>query len=249
MAIGQLRHARQPEVVEDREAVCATAAPRASTRRRPARGLDAADAGHRDAAPRSAARAPHRRRDARRAEEQLVVVAAGQHAFALQRQRLRGQRARSRGSASTSTRGADAGAAQHMAEVAEQAVGDVDRAGGNAAQRHAERHARLRPLHRRAHAARSPSPRARAWPRKTSSARRASPSVPLTHRSSPARAPERSSAAPAGTSPNTVMQMVSGPRVVSPPTSSQPCASASANSPRAKPSRKARRRAAAPAPA
>ncbi|MNU64929.1 hypothetical protein D3C71_542180 [compost metagenome] len=73
-------------------------------------------------------------------------------------------------------------------------------------------------------------------PRNTSSASRASPSEPLTHRSSPARAPERSSAAPAGTSPNTVMQMLSGPRVVSPPTSSQPWASASANRPREKPS-------------
>jgi len=73
-------------------------------------------------------------------------------------------------------------------------------------------------------------------PRKFSSASRASPSVPLIHSSSPARAPERSSAAPAGTSPNTVMQRLSGPRVVSPPTSSQPCSSASANRPREKPS-------------
>jgi hypothetical protein len=48
-------------------------------------------------------------------------------------------------------------------------------------------------------------------------------------------APERSSAwllpFNTGTSPNTVMQMLSGPCVVSPPTSSQPCASASANRP------------------
>ena len=35
------------------------------------------------------------------------------------------------------------------------------------------------------------------------------------------------------------MQMVSGPRVVSPPISSQSCASASASRPRAKPARKA----------
>ena len=68
-------------------------------------------------------------------------------------------------------------------------------------------------------------------PRKASSASRASPSVPLTHSWSPARAPERSSAWPMGTAPNTVMQMLSGPAVVSPPTSSMPCASASANRP------------------
>ena len=72
-------------------------------------------------------------------------------------------------------------------------------------------------------------------PRNASSARRASPSVPLTQTSSPGFAPERSSAVPAGTSPNTVMQMLSGPRVVSPPTSSHSCSSASANSPREKP--------------
>ena len=64
------------------------------------------------------------------------------------------------------------------------------------------------------------------------------PSVPLTHSSSPTRAPERNSACPTGTSPNTAMQMLSGPAVVSPPTTSMPCSSASANRPRAKPSRK-----------
>jgi hypothetical protein len=72
-------------------------------------------------------------------------------------------------------------------------------------------------------------------PRKTSSASRASPTVPLTYRSSPAWAPERNSACErpctTGTSPNTVMQMFSGPWVVSPPISSQPCASASASRP------------------
>jgi hypothetical protein len=57
--------------------------------------------------------------------------------------------------------------------------------------------------------------------------------------SSPVRAPERSRAAPAGTSPNTVMQMLSGPCVVSPPTSSQAWLSASANRPCAKPSSQA----------
>ena len=75
-------------------------------------------------------------------------------------------------------------------------------------------------------------------PQSTSSANAASPKVPLTYRSSPARAPERSSACErpscSGTSPKTVMQMLSGPRVVSPPTSSQPCSSASASRPREK---------------
>ena len=118
-----------------------------------------------------------------------------------------------------------------MAEVADQAVGDVDRARRQAAQREAERDARLRPLHRAAHLRERRSPSSATVPRNASSARRASPSVPLTHRSSPGRAPERSSAAAGGTSPKTVMQIVSGPRVVSPPISSQPCASASANRP------------------
>ena len=56
--------------------------------------------------------------------------------------------------------------------------------------------------------------------------------------SSPACAPDRRSAWPTGRSPNTVMQMVSGPCVVSPPTSSQPASSASANRPSEKPCRK-----------
>ena len=71
-------------------------------------------------------------------------------------------------------------------------------------------------------------------PRKTSSAARASPKLPLAHRSSPARAPERSKAWPCGTSPNTAIEMTSGPRVVSPPTSSHSCASASSSKPREK---------------
>ena len=56
--------------------------------------------------------------------------------------------------------------------------------------------------------------------------------------SSPACAPERNSAMPLGTSPNTVMQMLSGPCVVSPPINSQPWASAKANKPREKPAKK-----------
>ena len=73
--------------------------------------------------------------------------------------------------------------------------------------------------------------------RKPASASRASPSVPETQMSSPACAASRLNARSGGTSPNTVMQIFSGPLVVSPPISSQSCASASANRPREKPSR------------
>ena len=76
-------------------------------------------------------------------------------------------------------------------------------------------------------------------PRKASSARRASPGWPLTQSSSPGRAPLRSRAPPAGTSPNTVTPMASGPAVVSPPTSSQSCSSAKSSRPRAKPANQA----------
>ena len=126
-----------------------------------------------------------------------------------------------------------------MAEVAEQAVAEVDRAAWprraapmpSATRGCGRSIARARLGERRRRAA----PPCRERPRAPAARRRA---VPLTYRSSPARAPERSSACPAGTSPNTVMQMFSGPCVVSPPTSSQPCASASANRPREKPSSK-----------
>jgi hypothetical protein len=75
------------------------------------------------------------------------------------------------------------------------------------------------------------------------------PGGPLTQMSSPARAPPRSSAWPAGTSPKTVTQMLSGPAVVSPPTSSQPCWSARASRPLANPAARLHRRTAAPGPA
>ena len=126
-----------------------------------------------------------------------------------------------------------------MAEIAGQAVGNVDRAAGDAD---------AAPGRGRPAAPAPPSPgaparrrrrRSASVPRNTSSARRASPSVPLTQRSSPARAPERSSAAPVATSPKTVIAIVSGPRVVSPPTSSQSWRSASASRPRANGARKA----------
>ena len=79
------------------------------------------------------------------------------------------------------------------------------------------------------------TPGRRSLPSNTSSASRASPTVPLTYRSSPALAPLRSRAWErplcTGTSPNTVIQMFSGPAVVSPPISSQPCVSANSKSP------------------
>ena len=63
------------------------------------------------------------------------------------------------------------------------------------------------------------------------SARRASPSVPEIQTSSPTRAAARRSAWPGASSPKIVMQIVSGPLVVSPPISSQSCSSARANRP------------------
>ena len=51
--------------------------------------------------------------------------------------------------------------------------------------------------------------------------------------SSPTRAPARVIASPAGISPRIVTQRLSGPRVVSPPTSSTACSSANARKPRA----------------
>mmetsp|Transcript_6708 Transcript_6708/g.28126 ORF Transcript_6708/g.28126 Transcript_6708/m.28126 type:complete len:226 (+) Transcript_6708:263-940(+) len=83
------------------------------------------------------------------------------------------------------------------------------------------------------------SPASATVPRKTSSASRASPRRPETQISSPTRAPLRNKARPGGASPNTVMQRLSGPCVVSPPTSGQPLASASASSPREKPANQA----------
>jgi hypothetical protein len=68
-------------------------------------------------------------------------------------------------------------------------------------------------------------------PRRPASASRASPSVPEIQMSSPGRAASRRNACRSGTSPNTVMQIVRGPLVVSPPISSQPCRSASASKP------------------
>ena len=85
-----------------------------------------------------------------RGEDELVVVAAGEQALALQRDRLRGEDGAARQGVDVDD-GADAGAAQHVAEVAGQAVGDVDRARRHAAQAHAERGARRRQLHRPAH--------------------------------------------------------------------------------------------------
>src|SRR5262245_40733094 len=61
--------------------------------------------------------------------------------------------------------------------------------------------------------------------------RAASPVAPESQISSPARAASRRSASPAGTSPITVIDIASGPRVVSPPTSSVPNRRASLEKP------------------
>ena len=62
----------------------------------------------------------------------------------------------------------------------------------------------------------------------------ASPNVPETHTSSPARAPSRCNALCAGTSPMICTHRLSGPRVVSPPIRSTPCVRASRTKPREK---------------
>ena len=63
----------------------------------------------------------------------------------------------------------------------------------------------------------------------------AAPSGPLTQMASPARAPSRRRACMADTCPRTVMEMLSGPRVVSPPINGQAARAASPNRPSAKP--------------
>jgi hypothetical protein len=97
----------------------------------------------------------------------------------------------------------------------------------------AQRHARLGAFHRR----RTRRRRRRAGqtvPRKTSSASRASPSVPLTHRSSPgACAAAQQGLADRDLAKHGDAQVQRAACVVSPPTSSMPWRSASANSPRA----------------
>ncbi len=111
-----------------------------------------------------------------------------------------------------------------MAEVADQAVGHIDRGAA------------------RRRAARGPAPRAardapaRARSCANSAASRREPAQPVRERQrgvaqrarDPDRiaglAPLRRSASPAGTSPRMVTQRLSGPRVVSPPTRSTPCA-------------------------
>ena len=81
-------------------------------------------------------------------------------------------------------------AAQSLREVAEQAVGNVDAGGREAAQRDAERDPRR--ADGSAHAApRAPGPAHSAGPAGAASPAAASPGVPLTQRSSPARAPSR----------------------------------------------------------
>jgi hypothetical protein len=69
----------------------------------------------------------------RRREQQLVVVAAGQQAQALQATACAASTGL-RGRARAQTTRTHAGAAQHMAEVAQQAVAEIDGAAGQAAQ-------------------------------------------------------------------------------------------------------------------
>ena len=98
-------------------------------------------------------------------------------------------------------------------------------------QRAAQRHARRRRVHARGGRAQvlpAPVP-APSGSRPAPGARR--PACREIQMSSPATAAPRRRAWPGASSPNTVMQIFSGPLVVSPPISSQPKASASANRP------------------
>jgi hypothetical protein len=112
-------------------------------------GLDAADGRHGHAG--AFARRAHGLVLLRRCgEEQLVVVAAGQHAAVLQRPRPCGDDGAARQRVDLDC-GAHARARQHVAEVADEAVRQVDGTRGQAAQRQAQSHARLGLLHRAAH--------------------------------------------------------------------------------------------------
>ena len=94
-------------------------------------GLDAPDARDRRAGLRAGR--PHLlRARGRRGEQQLVLVAAGERALALRRRRERARGGRQRQRVPLDRR-ADAGALQHVAQVTEQPVGDVDARAGHAA--------------------------------------------------------------------------------------------------------------------
>ena len=86
---------------------------------------------------------------ARRREQELVVVAAGEQAFererALRAGELRRERERSRNRGELDAR-PDVRAVEHVSEIAGKPVRKVDRGGRDAAQREAKRHARLRSI-------------------------------------------------------------------------------------------------------
>ncbi len=121
-----------------------------------------------------------------------------------------------------------------MPAVGEQPVGDVQGGAGLAAQGEAQTELRgRRPVARQqrfGHLGGRRSSLQHQFQRRSSLAERAP-----TQSRSPGRAPARVSAWPAGTLPNTVRVMLSGPRVVSPPTRARPHCRAMASRPRAKP--------------
>ncbi len=121
-------------------------APRRIDVPKPAAGLDAADPRHRCLG------AAGRGGDGfatvgSGGEDELVVVAAGEQAFALQRFALAGEIGAARQGVDLDHR-ADAGAPQHVAEIAGQAIGNVDGAAGDADERPAEGDPGRRLLHR-----------------------------------------------------------------------------------------------------
>jgi hypothetical protein len=174
-------------------------------------GNDATDARHRDV---RGGCFEHRFAHAgRRAETQFVVVAAG----GLQPSARLAVEARCATRATPATHPrrprADAACLADMAEVRQQAIRDIDAGGRDAAQRASKRHPRRRPVQAQAQAGSIAPPACHC-----DSAAAASPSVPLTQRSSPTRAPSRRNAWPGSMNPCTATQTDNGPRVVSPPT-------------------------------
>jgi hypothetical protein len=148
---------------------------------------------------------------------QFVVVAAGEQACCVQAVGA----GLERGARQLEVDAPPGGTLEDVADVGEQAVGDVDRRRRQAAQGEPERDARLRPVQRgEAIGNRRPG-------QTDFSLRWASPSAPGRACRTPRlrRRPARRrgvSACPCGTSPNTVAQRLSGPRVVSPPMTSTP---------------------------
>ena len=136
----------------------------------PRLGRDLADARHRHAG-RDAGGGDALAVDVARGEQELVVVAAGEQAFERQRALRpvapRGER-RARGNAREVDARAHLARGEQVAEVAGQAVRDVEHRGRDAAQREPQRDARLRPVQPQRGRRRAPRDRA-------SCARRAPP--------------------------------------------------------------------------